>query len=65
MVSLYNISKEFFPQNLESSNKSSPTEFIKTLESSTNELIDLFPPPIDSKCRGEQKCYYFGHWRES
>jgi len=40
-------------------------ELIATLENSTNILMESFPPPTDRTCRGEQKCYYFGHWRDS
>ena len=27
--------------------------------------MESFPPPKDRTCRGEQMCYYFGHWRDS
>jgi len=42
-----------------------PTELVTTLESSTESLNNLFPPPSNQTSRGNQNCYYFGHWRDS
>jgi len=41
------------------------TKLITNLEKSTDQLIKLFSPPTHTTSRGKQKCYYFGHWRDS
>jgi len=42
-----------------------PSKFVKTLQTTTSILIEVFKPTKHETCRGEQLCYYFGHWRDS